>query len=282
MDKDQNQLKASQQLETNYKCPIHLKKDVEWIKLTEDSDQCVLKCNKCLDKKAGFVDYIYIEDLLESSDDFIFEGWPLQNQPEILQKIKEIASRVSEVDEIKNQIRNTFKNLRMKIDAQLEEKQEEMFKFIDRQKDLLKEYNKICQKEKLIDIVRNMHQNFEKSNQMLLEIIKENNKNQVVNQRVFKNYIQNFNKIFEFDINAYTKIENNLCEAINNQNWQLKTLSKMEKNTSKELGNENNQQQMLVPQKRIRNRNGVFKVKCLDSLSQCVNLDKLEIDFSSR
>ncbi|KAL4506148.1 hypothetical protein ABPG73_016882 [Tetrahymena malaccensis] len=279
MDIVQNQLEASQVLEVNQKCPTHLNKDIEWIRLGVDNDPCVLKCSKCLDKKAGFVDYIYIEDLIESRDDFTFEGWPLQNEPQILQKIKEIASRVSEVDEIKNKIRNAFKNIRMKIDSQLEEKQEEMFKFIDHQKDLLKEYNKICQKEKLIDIVRNMHQNFEKSNQMLIEIIKENNKNQDVNKQVFLNYIQDFNEIIKLDVNAYTKIENNLCEAIKNQNWQIKILDKTEKNICKGFGNQNQQQQIDAPQQEIINRNYVIKVNGLECLSQCVNKKIVDFDF---
>ncbi|KAL4475806.1 hypothetical protein ABPG72_011367 [Tetrahymena utriculariae] len=258
MDQIANKIDKNQLLEANLKCPKHLNKKIEWIRLVEDSDPCVLKCSKCLEK-TEFVNYVYIDDLLESTNQTIIEGWNFQDEPEIQKKLQQISSRESEVDDIKDKIRNIFKNLRMKIDSKIEEKQEEIFQFIDQQKNLQKEFNQIFQKEKLIQVVKNINLEFEQQNLMLKEIIKANNLNKDTNKQAFLNYINNFNEIINFDLSIYNQIENSLCEAIDNENWWL---------------------QKDVPQYEFTNRNNIFQVKCIDSLSKCVNKNDLDIDFS--
>ncbi|EAR91317.3 kinase domain protein (macronuclear) [Tetrahymena thermophila SB210] len=250
----------NQHSESNFKCPKHLNKNIEWIKLVEDSDPYALKCTKCLDK-TEFVNYINIEDLLDSNYETIFEGWPFSQEPEILERLKEITSKASEVIEIKDKIRIFFKSIRMKIDSKLEVKQEEIFQFIDQYNKAQEEYNQIYQKEKLIDIVKSMNQDFEKQNQMLKEIIKENNLNYEINKQRLLNQINNFNKIINLDLDVYSRVEKKLCDVIENENWLLK---------------------ICEQQQEISNLNNIFIAKCLDDLSQCINQNDVDIDLSQQ
>ncbi|EWS75617.1 kinase domain protein (macronuclear) [Tetrahymena thermophila SB210] len=241
----------NQHSEYNFKCPKHLNKNIEWIKLVEGSDPYALKCTKCLDK-TEFENCIYIEDLLDSDYETIFEGWPFSQEPEILERLKEITSKASEPIEIKEKIRIIFKNIRMKIDSKLEEKQEEIFQFIDQCNKAQEEYNQICQKEKLIDIVKSMNQDFEKKNQMLKEIIKENNLNYEINKQNLLNQINNFNKIINLDLDVYSRVENKLCDVIENENWQLKIFDQQQ-----DILNQNNMSSFNYPDNLSINQNDV-------------------------
>ncbi|EAR91320.2 kinase domain protein, putative (macronuclear) [Tetrahymena thermophila SB210] len=292
MDQSENGQDINQFLETNYKCPKHTNKLIEWIKLEEDSDPQVLKCTKCIEKKTDFLNCIFIEELMESNNETIFERWPFLNNPEILEKLKEITSRISEVDQIKDKIRVIFKNLRIKIDSKLEEKQEEIFKFIDKQKSAQQEYNLICQKEKLNDIIRNMHQDFEKQNLMLNDIVAENNMNYEKNKQTFVNYINNFYEIISIDFSAYDEIENSFCKYIHDKNWQplkenvqvfqAQNQSLLQKQQVEIISNGVKLPNEEAKQIKDEQEELSFKVKNLDELSNCINKRRIDIDFSQK
>ncbi|KAL4478414.1 hypothetical protein ABPG74_006649 [Tetrahymena malaccensis] len=251
-----------------------------------------MKCSKCISKKTEFLNCLYVEELLESDSETIFENWPFLNDPVILEKFKEITSRISEVDQIKDKIRTIFKNLRIKIDSKLEEKQEEIFQFIDSQKKAQQKYNQICQKEKLDDIIRNQHQDFEKQNLMIKEIIAENNLNYEKNKQTLLYYINSFQEIINIDLSAYDKIENSLCQAIDNQNWQpqkenlLKFQSQIQNSEPQEqeqvIVNENNLSEEINKQNIQQLRNEPFKVKNLNDLSDCLDKNEIDFDFSQQ
>ncbi|EAR95886.2 transmembrane protein, putative (macronuclear) [Tetrahymena thermophila SB210] len=247
---------------THYiKCPTH-KRSVIYLRLDDEEDPQVIKCQKCLDEKK-YKCFIDIIELLQSDNHFIFQKWPIHDDDSIYEKLEQIrqwpfAKYCQEInllfDEIIEAIQSKRKSI-LKNLGLIEEITQKPLNF----------FKEICQKEKLIDIIKTQFGDQKKQNEMILNIIKQNQ----------ENYEKNKNLLIEL-INQANK---NLFGLDKIQNIKEEVLSSIQKvNNFDDL-------QVIVDQSNnitIENYDQCFKkikITKIEELNKYYDYQKIKIDF---
>ncbi|KAL4469661.1 hypothetical protein ABPG72_013426 [Tetrahymena utriculariae] len=289
MDKvDNNHFNAEQFLETNYqKCKIHQKR-LNVIRLRDDKDQYVLKCLKCLDKKQLSMCCIYLDELLDSEFETIFEGYPFFEDDEMQEKLRQITFKNQLINKTKERIEIFFKKLISNVIDMLQKKQDQIIRNLElkeQKENLINKYNEISQKEKLKDIIKNEYEDFEKQNSMLKEIIRNNIENQEQNNRILIDLINNFKEI-NLDIKAYDQIQEDILQNIESINWlpqkqddQLLTSQPIYLRQQRIQSKDRFIHGSLLSNFRI-NQSQFSKLTEGEDLSEQINQKEFEVDFS--
>ncbi|EAR95885.2 hypothetical protein TTHERM_00816230 (macronuclear) [Tetrahymena thermophila SB210] len=199
---------------THYiKCPTH-KRSVIYLRLDDEEDPQVIKCQKCLDEKKYkcFIDMI---ELLQSDNHFIFQKWPIHDDDQIYEKLEQIslwpfAKYCQEInllfDEIIEAIQSKRKSI-LKNLGLIEEITQKPLNF----------FKEICQKEKLIDIIKTQFGDQKKQNEMILNIIKQNQENYEKNKKLLVELINQANKNL-FSLSKIQNIKEEVLSSINKLN----------------------------------------------------------------
>ncbi|KAL4462248.1 hypothetical protein ABPG72_011576 [Tetrahymena utriculariae] len=152
-------------LENYPQCPQHKGFQINSIKLDRFSEEeCVLKCSKCI-QDVQISNTISLSDLLASDSKTVFKYWPILNND------SQIYEQLLAAQKVFGDLNN------------LKQNQQSIRSDQDIYDQILNEYNRLSQKEKLKEIIRHTFQNLQDKNSALKQIIKNNFENQENSKR---------------------------------------------------------------------------------------------------
>ncbi|KAL4502269.1 hypothetical protein ABPG72_000504 [Tetrahymena utriculariae] len=219
------------------KCPQH-KRFIQYLKLDDQNESHVMKCNCCIQSQK-YKSFIDIVELIQNQGNSIFNGWPIYDDDSIYRNLQEINKWFNEFKP--EDIDNLFDEIQRQLSEALQNKKKQILNDLKKIDEIKQEpilfYNKISQKDKLVNIIKTQYTDQSKQNKLIQEIIQENQQNYQQNKNQLIDLINKANKCYLDKIKIQTMKDDvlaqinelQICDFYeNNQNWVEIKISKLE------------------------------------------------------
>ncbi|KAL4470669.1 hypothetical protein ABPG72_001780 [Tetrahymena utriculariae] len=136
-------------------CEKHKINRVQFIKININEQDNVFKCAQCILDNNQTYDYLYINTVLNSQDDYIFKNWPPVNNQELINELIELVE--DEKDPIRI-IENEFNDFCNEIMQKIEQKKKVVLQCAQKlqieKEEFQNIYKKLSEKENLKQILK--------------------------------------------------------------------------------------------------------------------------------
>ncbi|EAR81559.3 kinase domain protein, partial (macronuclear) [Tetrahymena thermophila SB210] len=257
----------------NQKCNLHNQR-LDILKVDNYSNQQMLKCIYCLSEQT--FKFLPLKQVLDSNQSTLFKGWPILDDTEIYEQLMVIPKKEELIKQSIQNVQVFYKLLRDEINLLIDKKEKDSLINIEMRYDSFEYpwdlYNRICQKEKLKDIILNQYQDFINQNQAFSLIVKENIEKQKVYKEQMLNSLRTIQS-YKVDLVSQNQIKDLIVQLIN----QINDFSIAQENRNMLQVSQNSQVQgnQLDQNKKIQ----IFS---LEDLSNIQNFQNIEIYLSNK